>query len=372
MRLFDTAVVVLAVSCGAFADSSGPIHLIHQVSEKYRGQRSIELSGHLSTALPDTKFKIRVEAIYAAAGHSFVPKGSNLVKLGPAWSFKQVKTMNAKGDDAGTNFPVQQLRFPNGWGSFERIDVGVKSATESPSETLEFDGKSTNCRVVQVDYDTDTIPPEERTVKYWIDPNTLLVLKQEFVKQQGHHHPPVFWRWVYAVDSVKFNQAPPQWLVDIASRAQESDHPRPEWVGRTAPDFVLPDLDGRQVNASSMHGLVVVLDFWATWCGPCKRELPIVQKIAEDYKSQGVQVWGISQDEEPSTVKKWMSDNGMEFRTLIDPDAKTAEQYEVKGIPALVVVGRSGKIVSYYEGNQSEQSLRSAIEAALHEVSANK
>lgn len=80
MRLFGAALIVLVLFWGGITDPSDAIHLIHQVSDKYRGQRSVELSGHLSTAPPGTGSKILVEAVYAQADHSFVPKASNLFK----------------------------------------------------------------------------------------------------------------------------------------------------------------------------------------------------------------------------------------------------------------------------------------------------
>jgi peroxiredoxin len=79
-----------------------------------------------------------------------------------------------------------------------------------------------------------------------------------------------------------------------------------------------------------------------------------------------MEVWGIS-DQEPSTVKVWLARYELKLQSLNDPDGKISEQYPVEGIPALVVIGRNGKILSYYTGNQSEQSLRYAIDMALSE-----
>jgi peroxiredoxin len=189
-------------------------------------------------------------------------------------------------------------------------------------------------------------------------------VKEEFSELQGRGDDSALWHWVYTVDSVKLNQPPPEWLV--AESTIRRDHPRPEWVGRDAPDFSLLDLDGRQVKLSAMRGKVVVLDFWATWCGPCKEELPILEKIRDEYKAKAVEFWGIS-DEEPSKVKYWMARNKTNLSTVIDPETKTSDQYRVDGIPALIVIGRDGKILSYYTGPQTEQSLRSAIDLALNE-----
>lgn len=141
---------------------------------------------------------------------------------------------------------------------------------------------------------------------------------------------------------------------------------RLDWVGRKAPDFSLFDLDGREADLSASKGKVVVLDFWATWCTPCREEMPILEKIAGDYKP-GVVVWGIS-DEEPAKVKTWIAKNQRKLRTLLDPTGKTSDQYQVMSIPVLIVIGRDGKVLGYYMGVQSEQSLRSAIDAGLRKT----
>jgi thiol-disulfide isomerase/thioredoxin len=113
-----------------------------------------------------------------------------------------------------------------------------------------------------------------------------------------------------------------------------------------------------------MRGKIVVLDFWASWCGPCKEELPTVQRIADEYKARGIVVWGIS-DEKPLALQDWLARNHQKLQTLIDADRTISERYEVEGIPALIVVGRDGRILSYFTGTQSEESLRSAIEIGL-------
>jgi thiol-disulfide isomerase/thioredoxin len=116
-----------------------------------------------------------------------------------------------------------------------------------------------------------------------------------------------------------------------------------------------------------MRGEVVLLDFWATWCVPCIEAIPIIEKLADDYKGRDLEIWGIS-GEKSDHVKEWMLRQPRRLQTVIDRWGQTSKRYRVQGIPSLVVIDRDGKIVSYYLGNQSEQSLHDAIDLALETV----
>jgi peroxiredoxin len=163
---------------------------------------------------------------------------------------------------------------------------------------------------------------------------------------------------------VKLNEPPPKWLINHELSRSQANHLITEWIGKEAPTFNLPDLDGHHVDLSTMRGKVVLLDFWATWCAPCIEEMPIIEKIENDYKERDLEVWGISV-EKSDHVTEWMLGRERKLQTLIDRSENASKQYRVQGIPSIVVIDREGKIVSYYLGNQSEQSLRAALDLAL-------
>ena len=114
-------------------------------------------------------------------------------------------------------------------------------------------------------------------------------------------------------------------------------------TGQSAPDFALTDLDGNLVRLSDYRGNVVLLDFWATWCAPCVKELPHIQRIHDQYREKGLIVLAISTDQQKNAVRSFWADNGYTFPTLY-ADGRVQSAYEVRGIPALYLIDREGVV----------------------------
>jgi len=137
--------------------------------------------------------------------------------------------------------------------------------------------------------------------------------------------------------------------------------------GGGAPDIVVSNVDDSSqiVKLSSLKGKVVVIDFWATWCGPCKMTMPSVQKLYNDYSAKGVQFMGIS-DDEPSKVKQYRADNNVSYPMFYDQDDIASQMFGVEGIPHLVVIDKNGKEAQVEEGAPlNEQEVREAIDKCL-------
>jgi peroxiredoxin len=138
-------------------------------------------------------------------------------------------------------------------------------------------------------------------------------------------------------------------------------------VGGQSPDFTLPDLSGQSVTLSKLRGNVVVVDFWATWCGPCKAELPSLQDLYVRYKARGLVVLAVDVGESASLVKTYVSGQNYTFTVLLDSTSEVARRYGVNGIPATFVVDTQGVIrkttVGYAPG--AEKELEQAITPLL-------
>jgi len=131
-----------------------------------------------------------------------------------------------------------------------------------------------------------------------------------------------------------------------------------------SPDFTLPDLKGNQVTLSSLRGNVVVINFWATWCPPCKAEIPDFIEVYDMYSSRGVEFLGISA-EDKNLLEGFAEDYGINYPVLIDETGSVFQAYGVSAIPQTYIVNRKGEIVFKQTGMMSKSQLSSAIDSAL-------
>jgi peroxiredoxin len=117
-----------------------------------------------------------------------------------------------------------------------------------------------------------------------------------------------------------------------------------------APDFTLPQLDGRQLSLSSYRGKVVLLDFWATWCVPCREETPHFVELQQKYSDRGLQIIGVSMDDSADPVGSFVAQFHVNY-PIVMGTAKTGEQYGgVLGLPIAFLIDREGHIVSKHVG----------------------
>jgi len=136
--------------------------------------------------------------------------------------------------------------------------------------------------------------------------------------------------------------------------------------GKAAPAFKLPGVDGKPVSLADLKGKVIVLDFWATWCGPCKMSLPHLDKLYQAQKGSDVQVFAVDQQEDLKDVNAFVAQTKLTVPVLMDRDGKVGEAYGVEGIPQTVVIGKDGKVKKVYVGfsPQLPEELAKVVEEA--------
>jgi peroxiredoxin len=134
-------------------------------------------------------------------------------------------------------------------------------------------------------------------------------------------------------------------------------------VGQPAPDFSVMDLASNRVSLSSFRGQkAVLLDFWASWCGPCRMAMVGLQAIQDQYKGQGLEILSLNQREPADTVRLFIKRKNYSFHVVLDADGSVGEKYGVRGIPTMVLVDKKGVIQWLQVGYSHEEGgLKQAI-----------
>jgi peroxiredoxin len=120
-------------------------------------------------------------------------------------------------------------------------------------------------------------------------------------------------------------------------------------VERGGKDFALKDLDGKTVRLADYQGKVVLLEFWATWCGPCKQSMPELQRLYDEYQDRGFELIAVSLDESVSAVRTFVEEYRLSFTVVID-DADVNSAYGVFSIPTTFILDKSGQVVRKHLG----------------------
>lgn len=128
-------------------------------------------------------------------------------------------------------------------------------------------------------------------------------------------------------------------------------------VGAEAPDFALQSVEGKTVELSSYRGQVVVLNFWATWCGPCRVEMPTLEAQYARYRNEGFTVLGVNAGEERAQVEEFEQELGLTFPLLLDPEERIQRLYRIRAYPTSILIDRQGKIAKVHFGVLTQDQL---------------
>ena len=115
-------------------------------------------------------------------------------------------------------------------------------------------------------------------------------------------------------------------------------------VSGPAPDFTLKSRDGKNVRLSELQGQVVMINFWASWCGPCRQEMPHLENIHQEYADYGFTLLGINVDEKQEQAEKLLAQIPVSFPILFDPSSSVSKQYNVDAMPTTILIDRDGNL----------------------------
>ncbi|WHY65553.1 thiol-disulfide oxidoreductase ResA [Neobacillus sp. SuZ13] len=133
-------------------------------------------------------------------------------------------------------------------------------------------------------------------------------------------------------------------------------------VGAQAPDFVLVDMQGNKHQLSDYRGQGVFLNFWGTWCPPCKKEMPYINNQYHQYKDKGVQVLTVDIQESELAVNQFAERLKLDFPIMIDTDKEVMSTYGIDPLPATFLIDKNGEVVEYYTGALTEEKVREFME----------
>jgi peroxiredoxin len=136
-----------------------------------------------------------------------------------------------------------------------------------------------------------------------------------------------------------------------------------------APAFTLASKGGKDVSLSQFQGQVVMINFWASWCGPCRQEMPLLESIYKKYNKLGFTMIGVNVEPDSKAADEWLKETPVSFPILYDRDSKVSKLYDVAGMPSTVIIDRTGKLRKLHRGYKpgDENEYLDSIRALIRE-----
>jgi thiol-disulfide isomerase/thioredoxin/outer membrane lipoprotein-sorting protein len=171
------------------------------------------------------------------------------------------------------------------------------------------------------------------------------------------------------VNGNDFAWTPPTGAALVTTVAMEMADDSPDavkdLVGKPAPDFTLKGLDDKAVKLSDLKGSVVIVDFWATWCGPCVASLPHLDELYKQESPNGLKVFAVNLQEDKQTVQAFVEKKKWSLPVLLDTEGSVAQKYKANAIPETVVIGKDGNVAQVFVGSGHEEEIKALVAKAM-------
>jgi cytochrome c biogenesis protein CcmG/thiol:disulfide interchange protein DsbE len=150
-------------------------------------------------------------------------------------------------------------------------------------------------------------------------------------------------------------------IVGLALARQKQTQP----TSGPAPDFTVTTFDGQEVSLSDLRGQVVLVNFWASWCIPCKDEAPVLQAAWERYRDRGVVILGVAYVDTPSNSLAFIDEFGITYPNAPDAETRVSDAYHITGVPETFLIDQNGQIAQFFYAQVTEESLFPALDALI-------
>ncbi len=331
-----------------------------------RVESDLEMPSTVSVRRPD---RIRVESTSQAGSFTIVSDGEHTwILLTPLNEYIQRDAAASPEDTSRGGM------LPGGLPNISRFEKSVKIEGE---EILQVGPDRIACWIVETAYDTIDLPDQGMTARNGVQ--RAWISKLHHVSLQTTFHAsldlpgvavPVELTESTRTTSIRFNPDLPDSLFAFTppAGAKQTDDwtlpgmPKPAVIGKPAPDLKTRSLDGADFDLSALKGKIVLLDFWAVWCEPCKRELPVLQKLDREFRDKGLAVVGVNIDDENSAIEKFLKSFSIPYTIVSLPSTHDLiSSLAVNAFPTVVLIDRDGNIASYEVGARGEAALRADL-----------
>lgn len=356
VRLFTTSLVALTVSTAA---AQSPIELVRRAALFYNSFQIVEIRGNVTEPIAGTSWQVSYEDTAWRAQPNFIP--SDIRASAMDWVVSVgVNPHLTRADVSSTDdtLPTHWGFTAETFGAFGQISDRLTQARSAGTGIVSYKGQNHRCEIVDVTYDASPDFKPKTTVKHrriYIDPKSLWILK---LIDPDHSNGDV----TFTVTSMRFNEPPPTELVSALRKFDAQPKTNAEWVGRSIPDVTLRDLSGSDVNLADLRGQPLLLDFWASWCGSCKRATALAQELSNTYGRDGLKVLTIATDN-ADDARSWLAFHHITLPALLDDDGAAWKAFDVPGIPVAIFFDDRGRTVQYWMGLDDENEVRSTIAA---------
>ena len=337
--------------------ASYQIHSLSLVETTGGNNTHLEMPAVISVRRPD---RMRIESHNGAVAMTVVSDGSHTY----VYLDQQKKYIKR----AATSSPESALGENGVLKNLPDISTFINSVKITGEKTMEIDQQPYECWVVEAHYDTIKLPDQQLTITNavqisWISKTLGLTLQNSFTAHLviGSLPEPVEMTQATTTMGLTLNPSLPDSLFVFTPPPGSTE--TADW---TLPGIVKPDIEGKPApalkGAPPTKGKVVLLDFWTSWCGPCRKELPVLEKLHKEFRAKGLVVLGMNVGEDMETMSKYVATAGLTYPSIqVTAEDDLLKSLSVNAFPTLILIDREGKVALYEVGAKGEPALRAAL-----------